>query len=84
MTVSCVRKSKHTCKGTLKIASAKGGRSLARARYRVRPGHTKRVVLSPGAANVRRLRAAGRAQLTTVAHGTSRKGPTSTIVQRRL
>jgi len=68
----------------LSRARRAGGAPLAERNYRALPRHAARVVLRPGRAALRRLRAAGHARLTSVSHGTSHKGPTTTIVDRAL
>jgi hypothetical protein len=84
-TVRCPRGARRGCRGRLGVARARRrAAALARARYRVRRGRTARVVLRPSPRELARLRADRRARLTAVARGTSKIGPTSTTVVRRL
>jgi hypothetical protein len=82
--VTCTRASKRACAGVLSVSPARGGRALAKRKYRAAPGRTARVTLAVGRASVQRLHAAGFARLTSVSHGTSHKGPTTTFVVRRV
>jgi hypothetical protein len=82
--VKCARAAKRACAGVLSVARARAGGALAKRGYRAAPGHTARVTLNAGRANVRALHAAGFARLTSVSHGTSHKGPTTTFVVRRV
>jgi hypothetical protein len=84
--VKCLRVALKACTGVLSVSrpGQAGGGALARRSYRAAPGHAVRVTLHPGQAAVRHLHATGRARLTSVSHGTSRRGPTTTFVDRAL
>jgi hypothetical protein len=82
--VTCAKESKKTCTGDLRLQAAKGGRSLAVKRFRVKRGKRATVTLTPSAAAMAALKQANAARLLAVSQGTSKKGPTTTQVQRRL
>jgi hypothetical protein len=83
--VRCPRSARRPCRGRIELARARRNAPvMARSRYRVRRGRTGRVALRPSRRELVRLRADRRGRLTAVARGTSKLGPTSTSVVRRV
>jgi hypothetical protein len=82
--VSCAREAKRACTGEVRVAKARGGKALGSRRFRLPPGRAAAVALKLPAARVAALRKDGGARVSTVSKGTSKKGPTTTQVQRRL
>jgi hypothetical protein len=82
--ITCAKDSKKACTGDLRVQSAKGGKSLAVKHFKAKRGRTTTVTLSPSEARLAALRQAGAARLLAVSQGTSKKGPTTTQVQRPL
>jgi hypothetical protein len=80
-TLRCDGDAPKSCAGVMTLQGARGGKRLARARFRVRPGRSGRVLLRLAPERARKL---GAARLTTVGRGVSRRGSTTVIAARRV
>jgi hypothetical protein len=80
-TLRCDREAPKACSGVMTVQGARGGKRLARARFRVRPGRSGRVLLRLAPERARTLPVA---RLTTVGRGLSRRGSTTVIGTRRV
>ena len=76
-TVRCARTAPKACSGVLSLQPARGGKRLARTKFRVPAGKSRGVALRTPA----RLKTA---RLTTVGRGVSRRGSTTVLAIRRV
>jgi hypothetical protein len=82
--VTCPRSASRSCKGRLSLSRGLGRKALARRSFQARPGRTARVTFRLRRGRVAAFKRAGRVLLTSVTQGTSKIGPTTTIVARRF
>jgi len=82
--LSCPRSPQAACAGTVALSVLKSRKPLAKASYRVAVGRTKTISVRVGRTVLARLRRSGGAVVTLVEKGSSKKGPKTVQLARRL